>query len=337
MKSWRESASIIIAAKNGQKYHATQSQYNYNLLFLKRKKEAKFSGAYVFPGGVIEIADAHLKWQNLYKNYGFNENSFKSLFPNTKSRPHIFNSRENELPREISLRIAAIRETFEECGVLLCEQSSEISDKAHHFPISSDDLEFWQKEVHGDPNEFFNMCEQLHCWPNLWALHEWTNWLSPTLFPAARRFNTAFFFATMTQIPSSKLDFSEVEEILWATPEYVKKSLIDYLPPPQLYEVNILEKYKNIDDLYKYALIKSRKGVQLYFPVVTELSDGKAILLPGDQMYPETVNLYEQEVVDKSNLTIKQFNEMSGAVNRLEFSNEGNKSLQIRTSMASKL
>lgn len=72
-----------------------------------------------------------LEWKNLYKNHGFNDKSFQVLIPNANCRPEIFHSKENELPREVSLRITAIRETFEECGILLCEQSSKTS--SDHF------------------------------------------------------------------------------------------------------------------------------------------------------------------------------------------------------------
>lgn len=111
-------------------------QYDYDLLFLKRHCKANFAGAYVFPGGMIEAADADLKWRKLYKNYGYDENSFKSLVPNSKNRPKIFQSIENELNREISLHISAIRETFEESGVLLCSKFSKDSanyEQTDHF------------------------------------------------------------------------------------------------------------------------------------------------------------------------------------------------------------
>lgn len=47
------------------------------------------------------------------------------MTPNTSIRPQIFQFKSNELPKEISLRITAIRETFEECGILICKQSRE--------------------------------------------------------------------------------------------------------------------------------------------------------------------------------------------------------------------
>lgn len=79
---------------------------------------------HVFPGGIIDPSDADLKWHNLFSTFGFDVDSFTSLNSNTSIRPQIFKFKPNELPREISLRITAIRETFEECGILICKQST---------------------------------------------------------------------------------------------------------------------------------------------------------------------------------------------------------------------
>lgn len=80
-------------------------------------------------------ADADLKWHNLFSTFGYDSNSFDALNPNTSIRPQIFKTRPNELPREISLRITAIREAFEECGILICKnwrESAVHSDWAEH-------------------------------------------------------------------------------------------------------------------------------------------------------------------------------------------------------------
>lgn len=58
------------------------------------------------------------------------------------------------------------------------------------------------------------MCEKLQCYPNLWALHEWANWLTPTFFPSKFRYNVSFFFTHLPQIPILKPEATEVEEIM---------------------------------------------------------------------------------------------------------------------------
>lgn len=83
-------------------------------------------GLYVFPGGTVDSADANVKWRDYLATFGLNNDRLASLVPRTaSSRPEIFRARENELLREVSLRITAIRETFEECGILICRRDGD--------------------------------------------------------------------------------------------------------------------------------------------------------------------------------------------------------------------
>lgn len=90
-------------------------------------------GLYVFPGGAVDPADANLKWREHFAAFGLDSDKLASLVSRTASRPQIFRSRENELLREISLRITAIRETFEECGILICRREDAPSGWAEHM------------------------------------------------------------------------------------------------------------------------------------------------------------------------------------------------------------
>lgn len=88
--------------------------------------------------------------------------------------------------REITLRLTALRECFEEVGILLCrtrEQLDELTAEAPstHFQENNFDREAWQKRVHERPSEFLNLCQELKIVPDLWALHEWSVWASPTI------------------------------------------------------------------------------------------------------------------------------------------------------------
>lgn len=50
--------------------------------------------------------------------------------------------------RDISLRLTAIRETFEELGILICKRKEQLSDTRLTSSVVHDfDVEFWQKEV----------------------------------------------------------------------------------------------------------------------------------------------------------------------------------------------
>ncbi|CAK9812563.1 Acyl-coenzyme A diphosphatase NUDT19 [Anthophora plagiata] len=326
MKAWKESASLILAARQKcMRSSTTNFQYNYNLLCLKRHQNSKFMpNTYVFPGGVIEPSDADLKWQKLFSTFGLDANSFKALSPNTSVRPQIFKLMPNELPREVSLRITAIRETFEECGILICRQSQDDSVQfgwASHIEISENELQSWQMRVHNDAREFYTLCENFKCYPDLWSLHEWSNWLTPTYF-VGRRFDTVFYLACIPVTPQTICEVTEMEEIKWDTPgNLIFSSSKIALPPPQQYEIARIAKFESIDNLLDFAIERSGMGVLLNLPVKVQLQDGQVQVLPGDSMYPKKVHLLEKQIIDRTDITIQEFRDISPVKNRMEYFN----------------
>ncbi|XP_043486729.1 nucleoside diphosphate-linked moiety X motif 19-like [Polistes fuscatus] len=324
MKAWKESASLILAARNGKKYNRALPpvvfQYNYKLLCLKRHRNSSFyPESYVFPGGVTHPADADLKWHELFRTFGFDTNSFNFLVPNTTLRPQIFQAKPNELPKEISLRITAIRETFEECGILLCKQVKRngiLSNWANTIPIPKEDIQDWQTKVHDDATEFYRMCEKLKCYPDLWSLHEWSNWLTPTYF-TKKRYDTIFYIACMPLMPYSNYETTEMEDMKWDTPKDMCAAPNMIMAPPQYYEISRIAKFECLENLLDFAIERSKRGVELYLPIVVLLRDGKVSILPGDCMYPDNPSLTEKLIIDKTDITIAEFEEMSHVKNRI--------------------
>ncbi|CAG5101914.1 Similar to nudt19: Nucleoside diphosphate-linked moiety X motif 19 (Xenopus laevis) [Cotesia congregata] len=302
MKNWRDAASIILAA-----------HYKNNL-----SQQLK-----------TNPADADFKWKSLYKKFGFNDNHFLSLLPNnnnnnstsssSKLKPIIFEAQSsNELPREVSLRITAIRETFEECGILIAASNGKNSAHAQHYTITGKKLVDWQKKVHANAAEFYEMCESLQCYPDLWSLHAWSNWLTP-VFLGGKRFNSIFFIACLQSIPDAQFDPKEMEALIWKTPkELVDKSEEFKLAPPQQYQINEISKIHQLNDLLDEAIERNEKDMLLYYPIRIILSDGIIYLFPGDAMYPKEVHLSEVNDIVKNNLTIQEFHDQSvGPKNRM--------------------
>lgn len=52
-----------------------------------------------------------------------------------------------------------------------------------------------------------------------------------------------------------------------------------------------------------------------------ELQDAKVYVLPGDSMYPKQVSLFDIQVINRTDVTIHEFREMSPVKNRVEFFN----------------
>ncbi|RZC36558.1 hypothetical protein BDFB_000473 [Asbolus verrucosus] len=293
LKIWRESASLILAAKS---VFTQSSLFNYKILCLKRSSKSQFMPEmYVFPGGNVEKNDSSSQWLKLYEKFGFGKESFDELKP-TENMPKILqDDGENELPKYLSFRISAIRETFEECGVLLCKSpkiNHDVNSKWASF-VGGLELIKWQHKVHDDSLEFLNLCSHFQIYPDVWALKNWSNWLTPPPLPSLK-FNTIFFLATLPQMPTVNSDEKEIQDLMWTTPDHYL-SLSDeqtvLLPLPQFYEISRLRTVTDIDTLSNFANERSKHGFEPYWPFRVKTDDGLIYsILPGDDLYPAEIN-----------------------------------------------
>ncbi len=184
--------------------------------------------AYVFPGGMVDSSDFSSEWLDIFESFT-NSPSFglRSVKQSLETRPPIFATDRLKLgspiPGEVAFRICALRETFEESGVLLVvpkkEESSllkSIEDRhVPGLPIKANDLCIneltkWRALVNQDPFNFIRMCRELEVLPNIWALHEWSNWLTPTGRNGERRYDTAFFICCLQETPHTLQDEKEI-------------------------------------------------------------------------------------------------------------------------------
>ena len=116
---------------------------------------------YVFPGGVIDKGDFSNQWMDLFgasfKKVG---KDFSSLLNIKGPRPPIFRKSASTVPSEVAFRICAIRETFEESGILLLKDASQPQQTATNVSGKLTNIELleWQKQVHNDASNFLVMC-----------------------------------------------------------------------------------------------------------------------------------------------------------------------------------
>ena len=203
----RTAATLITCSKANSRI---QKNFDYNVLLLKRSKNMKFASSnYVFPGGKFDSSDASLKWLNVFYKNENRSDYFKNLIFKNVNRPNVFSSSEladltKKLPLEISYRLCAIRETFEETGLLIAFKNDELKTEANERKrfasyILDKDLIKWLKRIRENSDEFINMFLEHNICPDVFSLHDWSSWLTPV--QEKSRFDTIFFSCFLNEVP----------------------------------------------------------------------------------------------------------------------------------------
>ena len=164
-----------------------------------------------FAGGGIDKTDEQRDWIDFLKKHKVSLDELRRK-PGTK-KPFIFDQPDGLLDRETSLRITAIRETFEELGVIFCRDSNEpqSSPFSTFFHTKDCDIPDWQKKIHDHEVSLMAFCEKFKVVPDVTNIHEWSVWLTPTFF-RPKRFETAFFLVALNDFPPVYPEAHEVQE-----------------------------------------------------------------------------------------------------------------------------
>lgn len=276
---FRGSATLILNVP-----HRTRYPGDFGTVLLKRTSQLKFMpNSYVFPGGAVSSSDSDEKWMN-----HFTKKEVRALTPSKSSvpRPPLFETPKDELiPRDLSLRITAIRETFEESGILLLEDEK-TGDLVKNVPPKSE-LKKWRTLVEGDSTQFYELCRELGAYPKVDELSEWSNWLTPPgILP--RRFDTAFYVAKINSLPDyAAEDGGETVHFAVMNPfEALDKSLNQeiILHPPQFTEISRMAKFYDLEILMDYAKKRQERGILRWCPVQYYFNGCRISAMVGDDL-----------------------------------------------------
>eukprot|EP00002_Diphylleia_rotans_P030668 TRINITY_DN6322_c0_g1_i1.p1 TRINITY_DN6322_c0_g1~~TRINITY_DN6322_c0_g1_i1.p1 ORF type:complete len:286 (-),score=48.15 TRINITY_DN6322_c0_g1_i1:595-1452(-) len=272
------STVVLLRQANGTVGHGKPSKSLFEAFLMKRARSMTFMpNAYVFPGGALDESDQSPEWMQL-----LTEDRKLSSMPEVKSSQ--IKQDDNKLPQTISLRIAAIREVFEETGVLIAK-SKDMSPVSN---ISQEILQHWQKEIHNNSKTFLDFCQSVNVIPDLPRLLFWSNWITPT--KEQKRFDTFFFLAMLDSKTLSHASHDNVEATSsrWLSPEdalVAHESKEIMLMPPTWYTLNELKSSSNIMDLNRRSFERKKEPI---LPLFT--NDGKHTIL-SDFSFDTQINI----------------------------------------------
>jgi 8-oxo-dGTP pyrophosphatase MutT (NUDIX family) len=243
----------------------------YELFLMRRHRDQAFmGGAYVFPGGRLDDADADPKLAACVG--GFRAADAKRLL------------QETGLPEAtaLALFVAAIRETFEEAGVLLARDArGSVVDLS--APETAARYAAYRLELHEGRITLSELVrrEGLIFAPDL--LLPYSHWITPEVEP--RRFDTRFFLARLPEGQLPVHDRMELTESRWLPPafalaEHAAGRIV--LMPPTLKTIEELLSFSNTGQIFDAA--RSQRIVTI-FPEAFRTADSFGVRLPHDSEY----------------------------------------------------
>lgn len=227
---------------------------------LRRSHKSSFMpGLYVFPGGALEPWDEEAElpekaWDEPYQRVL--ERLGEGLTPQ-QARAHL---------------VAAIRETFEEVGILLAEQDGR--------KPQGNLLKGLDRQARAFRHLLFSQGTRLQAS----RFSCWAHWITPEGMP--RRFDTRFYLALHPEEQICLPDQVETSRGLWITPQgAILKNHEGSIPlsPPTLVTLQELSVFRSIEELRREAWERGWGPTRL--PKATKTPWGPMLLMPWDPYY----------------------------------------------------
>jgi 8-oxo-dGTP pyrophosphatase MutT (NUDIX family) len=243
------------------------------VFMLQRTMKAAFAkGMYVFPGGRVDDVDDATELEAICDQ--FTDAHASSLLG---------------VPRGgLAYWIAAIRECFEEAGVLLARHADE--QDALRFDSSDSERRFVElrRAVNDGELAFTDMCLKEHLRLTTDTMQYVSHWITP--IGEVRRFDTRFFIAPAPKAQEPLHDDRETIDSLWVSPrealERFERGDLAMIPPT-ISNLEFLMPHWTTAEALAAA---SRVGTPVtVLPKLRTDSEGRVvgIILPGDADYAD--------------------------------------------------
>ncbi len=252
----RDAATVMLLRDGSDGPEVCLMQRNLNSDFV--------GGAYVFPGGAVDPADADADVADRCPDLDDAEAS----------------RRLGLAVGGLAFWVAAIRESFEEAGVLLARHADgrrlDLSDPgaAERFAGHRDDVDNERRTI-----AEVAVQEDLHL--DVGQLHYFSRWITP--LGAHRRYDTRFFVCAAPEGQEVVEDSRELIGTQWLTPaEALRRHDAGDITMifPTVRTLVALSRFDRADAVLDHARAQSR--VEGILPTISDGDDGMRIVLPGD-------------------------------------------------------
>ncbi len=249
-------AATVVMLRNGE-----SGQSALEVFLLKRHGLSDvLGGAYVFPGGKVDLQDAEL--------------DMDAHLDTPAERLHAALNEPDITPLTAAgLYVAALREAFEECGVLFAQGAT--ADTATRASAML-------REGHAFDEVLAHM--QLRLQAGLLA--PWSRWITPRMPSVmSKRFDTRFFIAEVPSQQVARHDNHEATESVWLTPRAALEQYRDghiELAPPQIMSLAHLSRYQNVGQAMAAAWGQKPALIQ---PEPYDDNGVRVLTYPGDERH----------------------------------------------------
>lgn len=229
------------------------------IYFVQRHGSMGFMGGmHVFPGGKVAAGDG-------------SERMRARVVDAAQSARHELWGEGIDHRAACERAIAAVRETFEEAGVLLIAQAA------------ATDLPRMRARLLGG-DELAPLLEDAQLWLRLAALEPLARWITPESEPV--RFDTSFYVARAPQDQRADHDRKESIAGIWLSPERALAATATgeiRLAPPT---ARTVEAFLGATSVEAALAIASSRPPPVILPIIRKLAHEVVILYPGDPEHP---------------------------------------------------
>lgn len=236
------------------------------VLLVRRSRTAGFvPGAYVFPGGTVDREDAD--GDLLVRLHGLDPAEAAS----TLGVPH------DHEPSAIGFWIAAIREAFEETGILVGRR------RDGGFPPTAADepeVDRLRRRVLDDEDAFPDVLDAMRCRMDGDMMVYIGHWITPVVEP--RRYDARFFAAAVPRESEAVVDPREMTDAVWLTPANAVRRFEEGALPMIFPTIKTLESLRGFPGPLEALEAFAGREIPSILPRLVRTDEGVGSVIPDD-------------------------------------------------------